>query len=57
MTESEKAFLTRHGEIVLGPLLERWERSCGIKHDDSVSFEQRWTSFLRATAENFREAA
>ncbi|MDD3029899.1 MAG: hypothetical protein PHS57_06440 [Alphaproteobacteria bacterium] len=49
MSASELAFLNRHGEISLQPLLERWERSQGIVHCTPVAFEARWAAFLNAT--------
>ncbi|MFA4994108.1 MAG: hypothetical protein WC521_02260 [Bdellovibrionales bacterium] len=53
MSNKEKAFLDRHGEIGLMSILERWERAHGIKHENPVPFEDRWMAFLQATNQQF----
>ncbi|MDD3287585.1 MAG: hypothetical protein PHX43_01075 [Alphaproteobacteria bacterium] len=50
MSEFEKAFLDRHGEIGVLPIIENWERSRGIRNNGMVPFEDRWMAFLQATA-------
>jgi len=49
MSDTEKAFLDRHGEVGLMYFLEKWERYQGIKHETPVPFEDRWMALIQDT--------
>jgi hypothetical protein len=42
-----ETFIARHGEIVAQAILENWERTVGIRHNDPVSLEDRWQAFIQ----------
>jgi len=47
--ESFDKYMKKHGETGVQALLDNWERSVGLRYNEPVSLEERWSVFINVT--------
>lgn len=49
MSTQIDAYIAKYGELHAFSIIEIWERSRGIRHQEAKTLEDRWSFFIRET--------